>query len=103
MAEGNRLYNASAVKEFNGMSGSSDNMFGGSPKSWGNTVPSAPARAVNQMRIAKPPGVHNQAAVLDLTDLSVEACVVLDRQNRRVKHTVSVREETGLFAGFRRT
>lgn len=35
-------------------SGASDNMFGGSPKGWGNTVPSAPARAVNQMRIANP-------------------------------------------------
>jgi hypothetical protein len=35
-------------------SGASDNMFGGSPKGWGNTVPSAPARAVNQTRIANP-------------------------------------------------
>jgi hypothetical protein len=35
-------------------SGASDNMFGGSPKGWGNTVPSAPTRAVNQMRIANP-------------------------------------------------
>ncbi|MFI5002535.1 MAG: AAA family ATPase [Reyranellales bacterium] len=35
-------------------SGASDNMFGGSPKGWGNTVPSAPARAVNQMRIGNP-------------------------------------------------
>jgi hypothetical protein len=34
--------------------GASDNMFGGSPKAWGNTVPSAPARAVNQTRIANP-------------------------------------------------
>lgn len=34
--------------------GASDNMFGGSPKGWGNTVPSAPARAVNQTRIANP-------------------------------------------------
>jgi ATP-dependent Lon protease len=34
--------------------GASDNMFGGSPKGWGNTVPSAAARAVNQMRIANP-------------------------------------------------
>jgi ATP-dependent Lon protease len=34
--------------------GASDSMFGGSPKGWGNTVPSAPARAVNQMRIANP-------------------------------------------------
>jgi ATP-dependent Lon protease len=32
----------------------SDNMFGGSPKAWGNTTPSAPARAVNQTRIANP-------------------------------------------------
>jgi ATP-dependent Lon protease len=35
-------------------SGASDNMFSGSPKAWGNTVPSAPARAVNQTRIANP-------------------------------------------------
>jgi ATP-dependent Lon protease len=35
-------------------SGAFDSMFGGSPKGWGNTVPSAPARAVNQMRIANP-------------------------------------------------
>jgi ATP-dependent Lon protease len=35
-------------------SGASDSMFAGSPKGWGNTVPSAPARAVNQMRIANP-------------------------------------------------
>ena len=35
-------------------SGASDNMFGGSPKGWGNTVPSAPTRAVNQLRIANP-------------------------------------------------
>jgi hypothetical protein len=35
-------------------SSASDNMFGGSPKGWGNTVPSAPARAVNQTRIANP-------------------------------------------------
>jgi ATP-dependent Lon protease len=35
-------------------SSASDNMFGGSPKGWGNTVPSAPARAVNQLRIANP-------------------------------------------------
>jgi hypothetical protein len=34
--------------------GASDNMFGGSPKAWGNTVPSAPARAVNQTRISNP-------------------------------------------------
>ena len=34
--------------------GASDNMFSGSPKGWGNTVPSAPARAVNQIRIANP-------------------------------------------------
>lgn len=26
-------------------------MFGGSPKAWGNTTPSAPARAVNQTRV----------------------------------------------------
>lgn len=35
-------------------SSASDCMFGGSPKGWGNTVPSAPARAINQMRIANP-------------------------------------------------
>jgi ATP-dependent Lon protease len=35
-------------------SGTSDHMFSGSPKAWGNTTPSAPARAVNQMRIANP-------------------------------------------------
>jgi ATP-dependent Lon protease len=35
-------------------SSAADNMFGGSPKGWGNTVPSAPARAVNQTRIANP-------------------------------------------------
>lgn len=29
-------------------------MFGGSPKAWGNTTPSAAARAINQMRIANP-------------------------------------------------
>jgi ATP-dependent Lon protease len=34
--------------------GASDAMFGGSPKAWGNTVPSAAARAVNQLRIANP-------------------------------------------------
>jgi ATP-dependent Lon protease len=34
--------------------GASDGMFGGSPKAWGNTVPSAPARAINQMRISNP-------------------------------------------------
>jgi ATP-dependent Lon protease len=34
--------------------GASDGMFGGSPKAWGNTVPSAPARAVNQIRISNP-------------------------------------------------
>jgi ATP-dependent Lon protease len=33
-------------------SSASDSMFSGSPKGWGNTVPSAPARAINQMRIA---------------------------------------------------
>ncbi|MHC2467411.1 AAA family ATPase [Bradyrhizobium embrapense] len=32
----------------------SDNMFGGSPKAWGNTTPSAPARAIQQFRIANP-------------------------------------------------
>jgi ATP-dependent Lon protease len=35
-------------------SGASDNMYSGSPKGWGNTTPSAPARAVNQARIANP-------------------------------------------------
>jgi ATP-dependent Lon protease len=35
-------------------SSASDNMFGGSPKAWGNTTPSAPARAINQVRIANP-------------------------------------------------
>jgi ATP-dependent Lon protease len=35
-------------------SGASDNMFAGSPKGWGNTTASAPARAINQMRIANP-------------------------------------------------
>jgi ATP-dependent Lon protease len=35
-------------------SGTSDHMFSGSPKAWGNTTPSAPARAINQMRIANP-------------------------------------------------
>jgi len=35
-------------------SSASDNMFGGSPKPWGNTVPSAPARAVNLTRVANP-------------------------------------------------
>ncbi|TYO61488.1 AAA family ATPase [Bradyrhizobium hipponense] len=35
-------------------SSASDNMFGGSPKAWSNTTPSAPARAINQMRIANP-------------------------------------------------
>ncbi|RTM15251.1 MAG: AAA family ATPase [Bradyrhizobiaceae bacterium] len=35
-------------------SGASDSMFGGSPKGWGNTVPSAPARAVNQTRVGNP-------------------------------------------------
>lgn len=34
--------------------GASDGMFGGSPKAWGNTVPSAPARAVNATRISNP-------------------------------------------------
>ncbi|MEH2603441.1 ATP-dependent Lon protease [Bradyrhizobium sp. AZCC 1588] len=34
--------------------GASDNMFGGSPKGWGNTVPSAPARAVNQTQLSNP-------------------------------------------------
>jgi hypothetical protein len=34
--------------------GASDNMFGGSPKGWGNTVPSAPVRAVNQTRTSNP-------------------------------------------------
>jgi ATP-dependent Lon protease len=34
--------------------GASDGMFGGSPKAWGNTVPSAPARAINQTRISNP-------------------------------------------------
>lgn len=34
--------------------GASDSMFGGSPKAWGNTVPSAPARAVNQIRLSNP-------------------------------------------------
>jgi hypothetical protein len=34
--------------------GASDNMFSGSPKGWGNTVASAPARAVHQTRIANP-------------------------------------------------
>ena len=34
--------------------GASDNMFGGSPKGWGNTTPSAPARAVNQTRLSNP-------------------------------------------------
>jgi ATP-dependent Lon protease len=34
--------------------GASDNMFSGSPKGWGNTVPSAPARAINQTRISNP-------------------------------------------------
>jgi hypothetical protein len=35
-------------------SSASDAMFGGSPKGWGNTVPSAPARAVNQTRVGNP-------------------------------------------------
>jgi ATP-dependent Lon protease len=35
-------------------SGTSDGMFAGSPKGWGNTTPSAAARAVNQTRIANP-------------------------------------------------
>jgi ATP-dependent Lon protease len=35
-------------------SGSSDNMFGGSPKGWSNTQPSAPVRAIHQTRIANP-------------------------------------------------
>jgi ATP-dependent Lon protease len=34
--------------------GASDNMFGGSPKAWSNTTPSAPARAISQARIANP-------------------------------------------------
>jgi ATP-dependent Lon protease len=34
--------------------GAGDNMFGGSPKGWGNTVPSAPVRAVNLIRTANP-------------------------------------------------
>lgn len=34
--------------------GASDGMFGGNPKAWGNTVPSAPARAINQTRISNP-------------------------------------------------
>jgi ATP-dependent Lon protease len=34
--------------------GASDNMFGGSPKGWGNTVPSAPVRAINLTRTANP-------------------------------------------------
>jgi ATP-dependent Lon protease len=33
---------------------SSDNMFGGSPKGWSNTQPSAPLRAIHQTRIANP-------------------------------------------------
>jgi hypothetical protein len=44
---------AVGVFRFDGAS-SSDNMFGGSPKGWSNTQPSAPARAVNQFRIANP-------------------------------------------------
>jgi hypothetical protein len=28
--------------------------FSGSPRAWSNTTPSAPARAINQMRIANP-------------------------------------------------
>lgn len=39
------------VYRYDGAS-ASDNMFGGSPKGWGNTTPSAPARAVNQTRVA---------------------------------------------------
>jgi ATP-dependent Lon protease len=35
-------------------SSSSDNMYGGSPKGWSNTQPSAPVRAVYQTRIANP-------------------------------------------------
>jgi len=35
-------------------SGASDNMFGGCPKAWSSSIPSAPARAINQMRIANP-------------------------------------------------
>ena len=35
-------------------SGTSDNMFSGSPKAWSNTTPSAPARAISQMRIGNP-------------------------------------------------
>jgi ATP-dependent Lon protease len=34
--------------------GSSDNMYGGSPKAWSNTQPSAPGRAIHQTRIANP-------------------------------------------------
>jgi ATP-dependent Lon protease len=34
--------------------GASDNMFSGSPRAWSNTTPSAPAHAINQMRIANP-------------------------------------------------
>jgi ATP-dependent Lon protease len=34
--------------------GASDAMFGGSPKGWANTTPSAPVRAINQLRIANP-------------------------------------------------
>ncbi|TCU60482.1 ATPase family protein associated with various cellular activities (AAA) [Bradyrhizobium sp. R2.2-H] len=35
-------------------SGASDNMFGGCPKAWSSSIPSAPARAINQMRIGNP-------------------------------------------------
>jgi ATP-dependent Lon protease len=35
-------------------SGAFDSMFSGSPRAWGNTTPSVPARAINQMRIANP-------------------------------------------------
>ncbi|QOZ33198.1 AAA family ATPase [Bradyrhizobium sp. CCBAU 53421] len=34
--------------------GASDNMFGGSPKAWGNTTPSVPVRAISQMHVANP-------------------------------------------------
>ncbi|WP_244484934.1 AAA family ATPase [Bradyrhizobium tropiciagri] len=41
------------VYRYDGAS-ASDNMFGGSPKGWSNTTPSAPVRAIHQMRIANP-------------------------------------------------
>jgi ATP-dependent Lon protease len=80
--------------------GASDNMFGGSPKGWGNTVPSAPARAVNQTRIANPVVLVDEidkAGTSSRNGLLWHAVLpFLERETARVYRDVSLDSELDL-------